>query len=934
MSMMPAPPEGQNSKFLPPSLDRCDAILKDPATLWRLLENCPAGIVFYKGSELRVEFMNASCEAYCGVNNVLGKNFREAFPELSETQIWEDHFKVYESGKEISRKSVPLTRCFGIDIQETKYFDVVLQPMFDRENNVDGVLTYYFDVTNQVMASRHISESEKYFRSLVDTAPAIFWVTDVHGTITYLSRKWFEYTGCTPNHNVELGWLEAIHPDDRVLAKTVFCNAFRNFEPFNMTYRLQRENGTYGWTVDICNPRFDADGNFLGFVGTVLDISERKKAEELLRESEERLRLALQATRTGFWDRNVITGEVIWSEEMRVDWNFPEWKLSGHIDEIMAKVHPDDIKLIDESIRVSQNTGAEYSVEYRIFPRPGELTWILARGLAHFDADGNAVRMMGTTVNITAERLARDELLKNQQAVLKSEQRLRQFVEQSPYPVAMFDKDMHYLYASATWFRHQKIDAEEARGKSHYDIFPNLPEAWKATHRRCLAGATERSPEEAVMGKDGRVEWIRWEVRPWHDNDGEIGGILLFTEDISERKNAEDQLKAAKASSEAANAAKSIFLANISHEIRTPLGAIQGFTELLSQPGLTKEDLDHYVSVIDRNSKQVIRIIDDILDLSKVEAGKMAIEKINFSLPALLSDFSSLMSFRAIENGITFKIVEATPLPSIINSDPTRIRQILSNIVGNAIKFTARGYVRLIVSSKDGILEFRVEDTGRGISNDQLEKLFQPFEQGDPSTTRRFGGTGLGLILTRVLCRALGGDFYLEKSEVGKGSIFFGSITIVNARDARVPEIAAENQLPPQSSENLSHDNSEKELAGLHVLLVEDSPDIQALLKIFLGKAGADIDIASDGHTGVEYALSHPYDVVLMDIQMPRMDGHEATRLLRSQGYDRPIVALTAHAMKEEREKCKKSGFSDYLSKPIQRKDLIDSLQKIPRIQH
>ena len=395
-----------------------------------------------------------------------------------------------------------------------------------------------------------------------------------------------------------------------------------------------------------------------------------------------------------------------------------------------------------------------------------------------------------------------------------------------------------------------------------------------------------------------------------------------FSELDHERVQAQTaEIEATRNEAEKANFAKTSFLANMSHEIRTPLGAIMGFIDLLRDDGLSESEIREYLGVIDRNSHHVLRIIDDILDLTKVEAGKMVIEKMEFSLVEFLAEFASLVGFKARENGIAFEFGADTPVPDNIISDPTRLRQILSNIVSNAIKFTEKGRVELVVSYHDKHLEFRVTDTGRGITDDQRRGLFQAFSQADSSTTRKFGGTGLGLVLTKKLSQALGGDFDLVESEIGKGSIFEASIPIELPNQAALVPIKKFRMIP--APDDADHAN----LKNFNVLVVEDSPDNQMLLRMILKKVGSKVTIANDGLEGVERARAKHYDVILMDIQMANLDGHEATRELRSKGYTGPIVALTAHAMKEERERSVKSGFSHFLTKPIDRKSLLDLLE-------
>jgi CheY-like chemotaxis protein len=339
-----------------------------------------------------------------------------------------------------------------------------------------------------------------------------------------------------------------------------------------------------------------------------------------------------------------------------------------------------------------------------------------------------------------------------------------------------------------------------------------------------------------------------------------------------------------------------------------------GFADLMVQSDVAPAQIERYVAVIRRNSSQLLRIIDDILDLSKVEAGKMVIERVPFSLIELLDDVSTMLGLRARESSIAYSMHLQPPFPESVISDPTRLRQILMNVIGNAIKFTHRGSVTFIASYAAGVLSFEVKDTGHGISTEQSQFLFKPFAQADTSTTRKFGGTGLGLVLTRKLCEAMGGTFYLKESALGVGSTFVAQVKAEAVKTKRMIELDYRPHAHLMGSE---------ELRGADVLLVEDSTDNQELIRILLTNAGAKVEIAGNGRIGVQKALAHPYSVILMDVQMPEMDGVEALSIMRKHGVEVPIIALTAHAMKIERDRCLRAGFSEFLSKPVNRDDLV-----------
>ncbi len=386
------------------------------------------------------------------------------------------------------------------------------------------------------------------------------------------------------------------------------------------------------------------------------------------------------------------------------------------------------------------------------------------------------------------------------------------------------------------------------------------------------------------------------------------------------------------AEAEVANEAKTSFLAGMSHEIRTPLTTIVGFAELLQDP-VSEAERREYIETIRKSGEHLLSLVNDILDLSKIEAGKIELEMLECSPVHLVSSVASMMQTAAEKKELEFGVTYLGLIPEKIRTDPTRLRQILINLLGNAIKFTAEGKVFLTVrlrpgpSSEKTYLEFAVTDTGIGLTKEELEKSFNKFEQANVSTRRRFGGTGLGLNISRKLARMMGGDINAE-SQKGVGSTFAlvldvgppEALKLHRVADERIEEAAA-----------AAAAEEEETLPGIlpgRVLLAEDGPDNRKLLSLFLKRAGLSPDFAENGREAYEKALSAaqdgaPYDVILMDMQMPEMDGYEATRLLREQGYQRPIIALTAHATVLDKNRCLESGCDDYIAKPVNRERLL-----------
>ncbi len=390
-----------------------------------------------------------------------------------------------------------------------------------------------------------------------------------------------------------------------------------------------------------------------------------------------------------------------------------------------------------------------------------------------------------------------------------------------------------------------------------------------------------------------------------------------------ERKKSISDLQKAKAEAEIANESKSRFLANMSHEIRTPLAAILGFSELLK--GRTKEtdpQAEIHLHRVLQNAKQLSRLLDDLLDLSKIEADLFEMDREEFDLLAALDDVLSSVDLMAREKGLTICQSLIGKIPRVVYSDPMRFRQILINLVGNAVKFTEKGRIEIQMEIKEQgaktQLFVRVKDTGIGLSTERQNKIFARFVQGDTSVSRKYGGSGLGLVLSRRMARLLGGELVLEESVEGKGSTF--GLTI----EVRIPAQSEGPGLSADSDKNLLSQN--KLLQGLLVLVVDDSVDNQIISKMFIESAGAQVELADNGLDAVQKLSQKTYDVVLMDIQMPTMDGYQALKVARAKGYKCPILALTAHALKDEKESCLAAGFSGYISKPISRKALIRRL--------
>lgn len=458
----------------------------------------------------------------------------------------------------------------------------------------------------------------------------------------------------------------------------------------------------------------------------------------------------------------------------------------------------------------------------------------------------------------------------------------------------------------------------------HPDDMSVISDSWESNQRNRAGFECECRIRQ---GSTNNYRWHLLRVVPEFGNLSELISWIGVATDIHDHKLTQEELLHAKRLADAANETKSNFLANMSHEIRTPLGVILGFSELLNDSSASTAEKNDAISVIRRNGEQLSKIIDEILDLSKVEAGKMDFERTDVSLVDLVNGVKAFMTLPAKEKGLSLNFYVNGSIPARISTSATRVQQILINLIGNGIKFSPRGKIDVTVSYQKGAragIRFSVKDSGPGLTKAQIENLFQPFTQVDTSMTRKHGGTGLGLALSRKLARALGGDIHVSESAPGDGCDFVFTLDAGSLDGAHWIDSLEVLKAPTATS--IAIDTHK--LQGVNILLVEDSVDNQVLVSRFLSMAGAKVDLANNGLEGVQKAMDGNHDVVLMDIQMPELDGYGAISQLRSKGFRKPIIALTAHGMVEDRMRCLEIGSDDHLTKPINRHSLIERVQK------
>ena len=500
----------------------------------------------------------------------------------------------------------------------------------------------------------------------------------------------------------------------------------------------------------------------------------------------------------------------------------------------------------------------------------------------------------------------------------------------------MFDREMRYLSASHRWFEDYGLAAQTISGRSHYEIFPEIPERWRLIHRRCLNGAVERAEEDLFIRADGRKQWLRWEVRPWFRGRGrsKVGGLIMFSEDITTRKLAEERaLELARqndiemrlrAEHEQVNRQRDEFIAVLSHELRTPLHAILGWTQLARRTEPTSPRIAEALRAVEQSARTQARLIGDILDMHRLSAGKLRLDITSVQLATSLAAALETVAPQVEQHGIEIKTVGA--LPEItVQGDPTRLQQSLWNILSNAIKFSSRGgRIEIRCSRHSTTAELSVRDFGAGIDPAALPRIFEPFTQASSASTRTHGGLGLGLAITRYLIELHGGSVTATSAGLGHGTTVTVTLPLETpATLASSPAVVAHSEIMNPTA-----------LAGRSLLIVEDNLEAREMIRALLEDFGAAITSAPSVETAVALAAAKRPELVITDLNMPDHDGYELARCLQGVLPGVPIIAVSGCVSEADRARTSALGFSAHLAKPVEAPLLVQIIQTILAGQH
>jgi PAS domain S-box-containing protein len=764
------------------------------------------------------------------------------------------------------------------------------------------------EIAKRLITEKALWESNNKLNTILDNIPAHIALKDTNYNYLYINKAVEDYFGLKKENIIGLS-CEALFADEftQKMIHETDCLVSETGQPVEYEFVEQKYQHTF---LRKKSPLFDESGSIYALCVFALDITDAKTMTQQLHEKDLMWKFAIEGVGDGLWDWNMQTNDVYFS---------PIWKgmLGYHQDELMNTIdtwqdllHAEDKASATKTLKAYLNGNTEYyRNEFRLRCKNGLYKWILARGMViNKDDDGKPLRMIGTHSDISLRKETEKQLTLSDTALNMINQGV--VISDSTQQITWTNKAFEEL----TGYQQAEILGKTCR-------FLQGPLSAPETIKQIKIALDKQKNffgDIINYRKDGTIFWQELTILPIVNAQAKLTNFMSISRDITEQKKLESDLRQGQRQAEQANQVKSQFLAMMSHEIRTPLNAILGMQDLLINTPLNTQQAE-YLKYAAEGGALLLRLINDILDLTKVESGKLALETLDFDAASFIEVCMELLAPKAQEKGLELHTIIAPEVDTWISGDPYRFRQIILNLVSNAIKFTEKGSVTVKLSAdsssdKTCLLLVEVIDTGIGIPEDLQSGLFEVFVQADPSDTRKYGGSGLGLAISKRLINLWGGQIGLDSTPY-VGSRFWFTVGTLAAKPKQTPMIKA-----------LQEGTNTANTFCAHILLVEDSLINQAVMAAMLRNAGHLVDLADSGTKGIEAASEKHYDIILMDVSMPDMSGMEATAIIRQLGGAAalvPIIAITAHALAGYQEMCLASGMNGYATKPISQKDLL-----------
>ncbi|MEG3984003.1 PAS domain S-box protein [Microcoleus sp. T3B2] len=778
----------------------------------------------------------------------------------------------------------------------------------DGEGKPCAQLEINNDISDRKQAEDAIKQSEERYRSLIAATSQLVWTADAEGRCVD-QPSWRAYTGQTEAQMADgFGWLDAIHPDDRERTAQVWMEAVQMKTLVDIEYRIRGADGNYRYFQVRGVPILNEDGSVREWIGTCTDIHDRKQAEDALKQSEERYRSLIAAM-----------SQIVWTADAEGRCpDLPSWRAyTGQTEaEIIGfgwldAIHPDDCERTNQAWMEAAQTNSLYDIEYRLRGADGNYRYFQARGVPILNEDNSVREWVGTCTDIHDRKQAED-------AIKQSEERYRSLTLAISQIVWTTDPEGRCQDSPSMRAYNGQTEAEVVGfgwlDTIHPDDRELTVQVWmEAVQTRSLFDIQYR-----MCGADGNYRYFQARGVPLLNEDGSIREWVGTCIDIQDRKQTEIVQAKAREAAEAASRAKSEFLANMSHELRTPLNGIMGYAQILQRSKVLNEEERSRIDVIYQCGSHLLTLINDILDLSKIEAQKVELMPTDFHFPAFLQGVAEMCRIRAELKGIHFHFPSSPELPIGIHADEKRLRQVLINLLSNAIKFTDEGSVTFIVSfATEGKIRFEIRDTGTGIAQEQLQAIFQPFEQvGD--RRRQTEGTGLGLAISQRIVELMGSTIQVQ-SEMNVGSIFWFDVSLPQA-----DEWVKTSQIDHHGQIIGIKDRQPK------IVVIDDKWANRSVINNLLSPIGFEVFEANDGLEGWEKILEVQPDLIVTDLLMPELDGFEVIKRVReSENFkDTVIIVSSASVFETDQYRSLEAGGNAFIPKPIQATELLQKLQQ------
>ncbi len=773
----------------------------------------------------------------------------------------------------------------------------------DEAGRVISISAAIHDITDRKKTELKIIKSEKRFNDVVAITGECIFEMDAQGRFTYLSDAALDIYGYESHEMLGHTPIEYAPSDDRNPEEWL-QSAIKNDGWKDLEREIKRKDGSSGWILINGRNLISIDGTFYGFRGAIRDITTRHNAFEELSQSEARFTDVTKATRECIFELDADCKITYVSQRFKNIFGIePDAVIGRSPYEILKDPKVDFETWVRQARAAGGWTDYQHSFDH---PNGGE-AWVNVNGRAFYDEHGAIAGFRGSVRDITVSKL-------DQLRLIESERRTSDVVHSAGGCVFDLDSAGNITYVSDSVKTLLAYEPDDLIGQPTYILAPDLKprhQEWLAAIRHSDGGLESEFRVDRLDGS--KTLWTRTYCRVLTDDTGNITGYRGILFDITAHKEAQLSIIKARKEAEAAAEERARFLSTMSHEIRTPLNAMIGMTdELLLLP---QDDQQRRLTIsANKAGHHLLSLINDILDYSKLDAGKLVVETIPFSLKDEVNSVVDMLHASAEDKGLTIKTSISSKVSPVLKGDPGRLRQILVNLTGNAIKFTQEGAITITVTAKkDNIIKIAVKDSGCGISEEAQARLFKDFSQADASTTRKYGGTGLGLAICKRLTDIMKGRIGVQ-STPGKGSTFWFELPLPAAS-------ALESKALTQSEETAA-----PSMPALRILVAEDNPANQLLIRTMLERMGQNITVVDNGADAVSATEKAAFDLIFMDVQMPQMDGITATRTLRRAGCNTPIVALTAHVLADEAPKFKAAGMDDWLSKPLDARKLVESI--------